>query len=185
MHWPNLLTSSRIAIVPLLVLIYYLPFDWRGIAASALFVFASLTDALDGYLARQLGQQTRSGEFLDPVADKLLVAVALILIVDRMGQDQIGISIAATTIIWREIAISALRQWAESIHQSKPLPVSWLGKLKTTLQMVAITLLLLGGDVGGDYLAPLGAILLYFAALVSVVSMIDYFLAFRRIERGG
>lgn len=180
MNWPNMLTSIRIAIVPLLVLVYYLPFKHAGLLAASLFVIASITDALDGYLARQLGQKTQSGEFLDPVADKLLVAVALILIVD--GANQIGVSIAATAIIWREIAISALRQWIEGVQQGEPLPVSWIGKLKTALQMVSITLLLLG-DSGGMLIASAGAILLYFAALVSIVSMIDYIYAYLKRPR--
>lgn len=168
MSLPNMLTWIRIAIVPVLVVVYYLPFEWSGLAAAALFVFASGTDALDGYLARKLGQTTPSGEFLDPVADKLLIAVALILIVD--GVNQIGVSIAATAIIWREIAISALRQWV-GVQSLQPLHVSWMGKLKTALQMVAITLLLFSVP---DEPLDFRAILLYAAALMSVASMADY-----------
>ena len=180
MSIPNILTWMRIVVVPVLVIVYYLPFEWSGMAAAILFVSAAITDALDGYLARQLGQTTVSGEFLDPVADKLLTAVALILIVDGVGQ--IFVSIAATTIIWREIAISALRQWVEGVQRLQPLRVSWMGKLKTALQMIAITLLLFSTS-GDEAMRTPGVWLLYAAAVMSVVSMADYFRAYAKSAR--
>lgn len=181
MNWPNLLTWVRIAIVPMLVVVYLLPFAWSGIGAMVLFLLAALTDALDGHLARQLNQTTASGEFLDPVADKLLVAVTLILVTYGVGQA--GVTVAATIIIWREIAVAALRQWAEKVRLQQSLRVSFLGKAKTITQMIALIFLLLEKSVAEWPIQILGVILLYLAAILSVVSMIDYFRAFRQSAR--
>ena len=181
MNWPNLLTWLRIAIVPLLIVVYLLPFEWSGVGAAVLFLLAAVTDALDGYLARQLKQTTSSGEFLDPVADKLLVAATLILVAYGVGEA--GVAAAAAVIIWREIAVSALRQWAERVRLRGVLSVSWLGKTKTAAQMSALVFLLLSKSVTGWLVPEIGIALLYVAAVLSIVSMIDYICMFRRSAR--
>src|ERR1700732_1280806 len=137
---PNTLTWIRIFAIPLIALLFYMPYPWRYPAAGLLFAAAGITDSLDGYLARRLGQTTRLGAFLDPVADKLMVAVALVLIV---SQDSRPIMVLpAAVIIGREIAISALREWMAGIGQRTAVAVSRIGKYKTILQMTGLTMLL-------------------------------------------
>ena len=146
---PNLLTWQRILAIPLLVCVYLVPFDaWgehsRNLVATILFILASITDWLDGWLARRLGQQTELGAFLDPVADKLLVCVALVMLLD-LGRINAGIAII---IIGREITISALREWMASIGARKSVAVNWMGKVKTAVQMLAIPMLLYHDPIG-------------------------------------
>ena len=169
---PTLITWLRIALIPLIVVIFYLPVPWAGPASAAIFALAALTDWLDGYLARKLGQTSRFGAFLDPVADKLMVAAALVLLVDRIGG--ILLAAAAAVIIGREIAISALREWMAQIGQQRKVAVSSLGKLKTIAQMVAIFLLLFGQPIAGIPVIAIGLGLLYVAAALTLVSMIQY-----------
>ena len=140
MNIPNILTLARIAFIPLLVVLFYLPFAWSMPLAAALFALASATDWLDGYLARRWNQSTPFGAFLDPVADKLMVAVALALMIERY--EAIWLTLPALVIIGREIVISALREWMAEMGKRGQVAVSWVGKVKTTLQMVAIFLLL-------------------------------------------
>jgi CDP-diacylglycerol--glycerol-3-phosphate 3-phosphatidyltransferase len=169
---PNLLTWLRIVLIPLFLAIYFLP-DYRlsgpskDIVATAMFAVAAATDWLDGYLARTLNQTSAFGAFLDPVADKLMVAAALILLVSLQRVD----AIIAVIIIGREIAISALREWMAKIGQSRSVAVSFIGKLKTTFQMIAIVLLLYNGVPMGLDTAKVGTVLIYAAALLTLWSM--------------
>lgn len=169
---PNQLTLARVALVPLLVLVYYLPTPFAGPAAAVIFLVAALTDLLDGWLARYLGQESPFGAFLDPVADKLIVAAALILLVDVHGG--ILLTVAAVIIIGREITISALREWMAEIGRRGKVAVSWLGKLKTTAQMTAITLLLWHEPLFGLPMFEIGLALLFVAVVLTLWSMIAY-----------
>jgi CDP-diacylglycerol--glycerol-3-phosphate 3-phosphatidyltransferase/cardiolipin synthase len=159
-----------------LVAVYYLPSDWlshqdRNLAAAAMFAVAAITDWLDGYLARTLNQVSAFGAFLDPVADKLMVAAALTVLVQLGRVD----AFIAFVIIGREITISALREWMAKIGKSKSVAVSFLGKVKTTSQMIAILLLLYEDDVFGVIDAlEIGRILIYVAAVLTVWSMFYY-----------
>ena len=169
---PILLTWLRIVAIPLLIAVYYLPSSWasphkRDLAATAIFVAAAFTDWADGYLARKLNQTSAFGAFLDPVADKLMVAAALIVLV-QIGRTD---AIVATIIIGREITISALREWMAQIGAAKSVAVSMLGKFKTAAQMTAIPLLLYHGDFLGSESQYLGNWLIWIAALLTLWSM--------------
>ncbi len=166
------LTLLRIVLIPVLVVLFYLPWPGARFLCALVFVLASLTDWLDGYLARRLRQTTRFGAFLDPVADKLIVAAALILLLQ--SDPRPGLAIASLVIIGREIAIASLREWMAEIGERGKVDVSWLGKVKTTLQMVAITVLLFAVGWWAEVLRPLGYALLYLAALLTLWSMVSY-----------
>ncbi|TDN96163.1 MULTISPECIES: CDP-diacylglycerol--glycerol-3-phosphate 3-phosphatidyltransferase [Halomonas] len=170
MNIPNLLTLARILSIPLLVLLFYLPFAWSMPLAAALFALAAVTDWLDGYLARRWNQSTPFGAFLDPVADKLMVAVALALLIERY--EAIWLTLPALVIIGREIVISALREWMAEMGKRGQVAVSWIGKVKTTLQMIALLVLL--AFAPGTPLALLGVVTLYVAALLTLWSMFLY-----------
>ncbi len=176
LNLPNALTWLRILLIPLFVAVFYLYDGWLpahsvNLVATLIFAAASLTDWLDGWLARRLDQTSAFGAFLDPVADKLMVAAALIVLVD-LGRAGVGVSLI---IIGREIAISALREWMAKIGQSRSVAVSFVGKLKTAAQMVAILLLLYHDPLPGfAYTALLGSWLLDLAALLTLVSMAYY-----------
>lgn len=137
---PTILTFIRILLIPFFVVAFYLPYEWSPFASAVIFVIAAFTDLLDGYLARKWKQTTRFGAFLDPVADKVMVATALVLISEHYHT--IWISIPALTMIAREIIISALREWMAEIGKRASVAVSWIGKYKTSTQMVALVLLL-------------------------------------------
>ncbi|XKH59251.1 CDP-diacylglycerol--glycerol-3-phosphate 3-phosphatidyltransferase [Halomonas sediminis] len=170
MNIPNILTLARIAFIPLLVVLFYLPFDWSLPLAAALFAVAALTDWLDGYLARRWNQSTPFGAFLDPVADKLMVVVALALLIERY--ETLILTLPALVIIGREIVISALREWMAEMGKRGQVAVSWIGKVKTSLQMIALLVLL--AFPPGHSLAVLGVITLYAAAILTLWSMIQY-----------
>ncbi|MGJ7456250.1 CDP-diacylglycerol--glycerol-3-phosphate 3-phosphatidyltransferase [Halomonas sp. MA07-2] len=170
MNIPNILTLARIGFIPLLVVLFYLPFSWSMPLAAGLFALASITDWLDGYLARRWNQATPFGAFLDPVADKLMVVVALALMIERY--EAVWLTLPALVIIGREIVISALREWMAEMGKRGKVAVSWVGKVKTTLQMVAI-FMLLAFDPGSP-LALLAVITLYVAAVLTLWSMILY-----------
>lgn len=175
LNLPNLLTWLRILMIPLLVGVYYAPYDWiadhnRNLAATAIFSIAAITDWLDGYLARTLNQTSPFGAFLDPVADKLMVATALIMLVSLSRLE----GFIAIIIIGREIAISALREWMARIGQSKSVAVSFLGKLKTVSQMAAIILLLYHDEVLMLSAYAVGTFLIYLAAILTLWSMAYY-----------
>ncbi|WP_019628027.1 CDP-diacylglycerol--glycerol-3-phosphate 3-phosphatidyltransferase [Thioalkalivibrio sp. AKL10] len=178
---PTWLTWSRIVMIPLLVLAFYgLSMPQGGIVAAIIFALAGVTDWLDGYLARRWEVTSRFGAFLDPVADKLIVAAALVLVVDY--NPELGIALAAIVIIGREIAISALREWMAEVGGSAKVAVSWVGKVKTTAQMVAIFLLLWAEPIVGLPTFVIGEWLLYLAAALTLVSMIQYMLAAARSQ---
>ena len=137
---PTLLTLLRIVLIPVLVLVFYLPFKWTSFAAALIFAFASATDWLDGWIARRYNLHSNFGAFLDPVADKLMVAVALLLIVQKHPTP--WMALWAAVIIGREIAVSALREWMAELGQRAKVKVATIGKIKTIVQMVALTVLL-------------------------------------------
>lgn len=170
MNIPNILTLARIAFIPLLVVLFYLPFSWSMPVAAGLFGLASITDWLDGYLARRWNQSTPFGAFLDPVADKLMVVVALALLIERY--DTLVLTLPALVIIGREIVISALREWMAEMGKRGMVAVSWVGKLKTTLQMVSL-LILLALPPTHEF-ALLGVAVLYTAATLTLWSMVQY-----------
>lgn len=169
---PTHLTLTRIVLIPVLVLLFYLPWDLTHVACAVVFAIASLTDWLDGYLARKMSQTTLFGAFLDPVADKLMVAVTLVLIVQ--ADPNPWVAIASAVIIGREITIASLREWMAEIGQRKKVEVSWLGKWKTTAQMVAIEFLLLGMDIWQNVLKTTGQTLLLISAILTLWSMVNY-----------
>jgi CDP-diacylglycerol---glycerol-3-phosphate 3-phosphatidyltransferase len=169
---PNVLTWMRIFAIPLVVVLFYLPYHWSDPAAGLLFAAAGITDSLDGYYARKLGQTSRLGAFLDPVADKLIVAVALVLIVSK--DSRWTVVLMASVIIGREIAISALREWMAEIGQRTKVAVSKLGKYKTILQIVGLSMMLYRWDLFGIPIYTLGFLLTVIAAVLTLVSMADY-----------
>lgn len=169
---PNIITIARIALIPVFVLVFYLPVTWSHIASALLFGLAAATDWLDGYLARRWGQTTAFGAFLDPVADKLMVAVALVLLVQV--QHTALMAIPAAVIIGREIAVSALREWMAEIGERAQVAVSTIGKFKTTAQMLALLLLLYREPISGFPSLIVGLVLLYTAALLTLWSMVLY-----------
>jgi CDP-diacylglycerol--glycerol-3-phosphate 3-phosphatidyltransferase/cardiolipin synthase len=177
MSWtiPNILTLIRIILIPVLVIVFYVPGQWSYQLSAAIFGIAALTDLLDGYLARRLNQLSAFGAFLDPVADKLMVAVALVLLVQDNPSPLFAIP--AAIIIGREIAISALREWMSEIGARTKVAVSIIGKLKTTIQMVAILLLLYRVEVGNIPTHTVGLVLLYIAAVLTLWSMVVYMYA--------
>jgi CDP-diacylglycerol--glycerol-3-phosphate 3-phosphatidyltransferase/cardiolipin synthase len=166
---PNLLTWARIVLIPLVVGVYYLPLPAheQNLIATVAFVVAAVTDWFDGWLARKLGQTSAFGAFLDPVADKLMVAAALVMLVDLGRAD----AVVAFIIVGREIAISALREWMAKIGAAKSVAVSCVGKLKSTAQMVAIPLLLHHDPLLGLPVALMGEWLIWLAALLTLWSM--------------
>jgi CDP-diacylglycerol--glycerol-3-phosphate 3-phosphatidyltransferase len=169
---PNTLTWLRIAAIPLIVLLFYMPYPWSDPAAAWLFAAAGVTDSLDGYFARRFQQTSRLGAFLDPVADKLIVAVALVLLVSK--DPRLFIVIMAAIIIGREIAISALREWMAEIGARRKVAVSQLGKYKTILQIVGLSLMLYRAPLLGLDTYKAGVWLTVIAALATLVSMVVY-----------
>lgn len=169
---PNIITLIRIGLIPVFVLVFYLPFAWSHIATATIFAIAALTDWLDGYLARKLQQVSALGAFLDPVADKLMVAVALVLLVEAHPTP--WLAIPAAIIIGREIAISALREWMAEMGKRGSVAVSIAGKLKTTAQFLAVLLLLYKESIHGFPTTTVGFVLLYGAAVLTLWSMIIY-----------
>jgi CDP-diacylglycerol--glycerol-3-phosphate 3-phosphatidyltransferase len=169
---PTYLTFLRILLIPVLVGVFYLPWPSAHLICGIIFMLAGLTDWLDGYLARRLSMATRFGAFLDPVADKLMVAVTLVLIVQADPSPLVAT--ASAIIIGREITIASLREWMAEIGERKKVAVSELGKWKTTVQMLSITMLLFGLDIHQDQLRPTGQLLLLLAAALTLWSMIIY-----------
>ncbi|HIE53586.1 MAG TPA: CDP-diacylglycerol--glycerol-3-phosphate 3-phosphatidyltransferase [Chromatiaceae bacterium] len=172
---PNLLTLSRILMIPVFVSIYFFVGDWNHQAAALVFLLAAFTDWLDGYLARRLALVSPLGAFLDPVADKLMVATALVMVVANNPQPWLAVS--AAVIIGREITISALREWMAEIGKRKKVAVSWIGKFKTVAQMTAITLLIYRHDLLGLPTYEIGTWLLYVAVVLTLWSMTVYLVA--------
>jgi len=173
---PNLITMSRIILLPLIIAIYYVPDDWvsyhsKNIISTSVFIFAAVTDWLDGYLARKLNQMSAFGAFLDPVADKLIVVGALVVLMKEGRVD----AVVALIIIGRELAISALREWMATVGQARSVAVAYIGKLKTGFQLVAIPMLLYYDNLFGVLnCSVMGTILINIAAVLTVVSMLYY-----------
>ncbi len=175
MNIPNSLTLLRIAMIPIFVVVFYLPFKWANLAACLVFILAALTDILDGYLARKLEQISPLGAFLDPVADKLMVAVVLVLLVDRdYGDYGVLLTLPAAVIIGREITVSALREWMAELGARSKVAVSVYGKIKTITQMVALGILVFQTPLLGIPVYAIGMLLLYVAAALTLVSMWQY-----------
>jgi CDP-diacylglycerol---glycerol-3-phosphate 3-phosphatidyltransferase len=166
------LTLIRIGLIPIFIIVFYLPFKWVHLASAIIFSLAALTDWLDGYLARRFDQVSTFGAFLDPVADKLMVAVALVLLVQVHHSP--WLAIPAAVIVGREIAVSALREWMAEIGKSSKVAVSMIGKIKTGSQMAAIIMLLYYQPIGIIPIDKLGFIALYVAAVLTLWSMIRY-----------
>ncbi len=171
MNLPNILTLSRIVMIPVFVAVFYLPVEWRYLVSAIIFAIAGVTDWLDGYLARKLNQSTPFGAFLDPVADKLMVAVALTVLIEEHAS--LALTLPAMVIIGREIVISALREWMAEVGSRASVAVSYIGKIKTTAQMVSI-IMLLAVPPGGGLIASGGLVLLYLAAILTLWSMVLY-----------
>lgn len=172
MNIPIIFTASRVLLIPFVVLAFYIP-GYGHFISALLFVIAALTDWVDGYLARSLKQVTKLGAFLDPVADKLLVAISLVIVVGEFGS--IYFAIPAAIIISREILISALREWMAEVGKRASVAVNQIAKIKTAVQMTAIAILLLyRPEISPFYLKFLGLVLLYVAAVLTLWSMIVY-----------
>lgn len=185
-NWPNTLTFARISAVPLLVVVFYLPFPSAHLMAAIIFAIASVTDWLDGYLARYLKQTTKLGAFLDPVADKLMVCIVLVLIVAEPTFQYVStnsavvafpsalITIPAAIIVAREIIVSALREWMAEIGKRRSIAVTSLGKVKTAVQMITLILLLYCNGTTNAKLVFLGYFLIYLSAVLTIWSMLIY-----------
>jgi len=169
---PTLLTLLRIALLPVIIVVFYLPYSWARPLSCFIFVVAGITDWLDGYLARKWNQESRFGAFLDPVADKLMVATALILLVEFDNSP--WLTIPAIVIIGREITISALREWMAEMGQRGKVAVGWLGKVKTTSQIIALSCLLYLDDLFGLPIYQIGMVALYVATALTIWSMVGY-----------
>jgi len=178
----NVLTFARILMIPLVVVLFYLPYSWSSPAAATVFIAAAITDSLDGYLARKLGQISALGAFLDPVADKLMVATALILLVSHdppvlkfvSFDPHVLITLTAAVIVGREITISALREWMAELGARGKVAVSSLGKLKTIFQMTGLSMMLFRSDVWFIPAFELGLFCLVTAAALTLWSMVVY-----------
>jgi CDP-diacylglycerol--glycerol-3-phosphate 3-phosphatidyltransferase len=181
---PNMLTLFRIFLIPVLVVMYFWPSPYREIIITSIFVLAACTDWLDGFLARRMNATSALGAFLDPVADKLIVSSALVLLVSDL--DVLGavlhpmpFTVAVTIIIGREIVISALREWMAELGERGAVAVGGLGKFKTAFQMISISLLLYTKPLFGIPIFLIGEILLYLAALLTLWTMFEYLRAAR------
>lgn len=174
---PNVLTLLRIALIPVFVAVYYLPLPWANAVSALIFAGAALTDLLDGYLARRLGQTSRFGAFLDPVADKLMVAVVLVFLLEAHPTP--WLAAPAAVIIGREITISALREWMAEIGARTKVAVAMVGKIKTVVQMVALCFMLWADPILVFPTYTVGFTLLYVATLLTLWSMVEYLWAAR------
>lgn len=172
LNLPVILTWLRIAFIPVLMMFFYLPTAWAPLAAATTFGIAGITDWADGYYARKYNMESGFGAFLDPVADKLIVSVALILIVER--EMHWAFTLAAIIIIAREIIISALREWMAKLGSSQAVAVAYIGKLKTTAQIIALIFLLYNQSLFGLPLRELGIIALAIATILTLISMWQY-----------
>jgi len=173
---PTWLTLFRVLLLPVMVVVFYLPFRGANLTAAIVFVLAGFTDWLDGYLARRMNLTSAFGAFLDPVADKLMVAVTLFLLVQSHpgGWQGVLMAVTASVIVGREISVSALREWMAEIGARSKVKVAFLGKLKTAMQMVALVVLLLQHDAETLRLYHIGEALLVIAGILTIWSGVDY-----------
>ena len=169
---PTLVTLFRISLIPLLVIVFYLPFSWANLAAACIFALASLSDYMDGYLARTLKQESSFGAFLDPVADKLMVVVAIILLVQANPSPYIALP--SLVIVAREISISALREWMAEIGSRATIKVSLPGKAKTATQLFSLLLMIYAEPIHGIPTFTIGLVCYFLAATFTIVSMFIY-----------
>jgi CDP-diacylglycerol--glycerol-3-phosphate 3-phosphatidyltransferase len=168
----NILTMIRILLIPVLVAVFYSPMAYANIITTGLFILASVTDWADGYLARRYGMSSRFGAFIDPVADKLMVASVLVLLVGHY--ESLWVTLGGVVIIGREITISALREWMAELGQRATVKVAFIGKLKTGMQMTALGFLLFERDLGPLPVYEIGFVLLVIAAVLTLWSMVMY-----------
>ena len=173
MNIPNSITTSRIIMIPVFIAVFYLPYQWAPAAATFVFWLAAITDWFDGYLARKLNQQSALGAFIDPLADKLMVVSALLLIISKHPESN-WILFSSLIIIAREIFISSLREWMSSMGKSETVAVSFFGKAKTMAQMFALLFLIYENDIFGLPTFHFGTGLLVWAAILTLVSMFVY-----------
>ncbi|MGR3808148.1 CDP-diacylglycerol--glycerol-3-phosphate 3-phosphatidyltransferase [Pasteurella testudinis DSM 23072] len=166
---PTFLTLFRVVLIPFFIVCFYLPFKWAPFLTALLFLIAAITDWFDGFLARRWNQTTRFGAFLDPVADKVMVAAALVLVVQHYHS--FWVTIPAIVMISREIIISALREWMAEIGDRNKVAVSWWGKVKTTAQMISLIGLLWRYN---PLMEQVATVALYLAAILTVWSMVQY-----------
>jgi len=169
---PTAITLLRIVLIPLFVVVFYLPFGWANVAATAIFTVASISDWVDGYLARSMQQESSFGAFLDPVADKLMVVVVIVLLVQ--AHPSIYMALPSVVIVAREISISALREWMAQLGSSATVKVSWVGKSKTALQMIALGFMIFSEPLLGLPIFEIGLAIYYAAALLTLASMVNY-----------
>ncbi len=169
---PTSITFFRIGLIPLFVIVFYLPYSWSNIVATAIFGLASLTDWIDGYLARRLNQESTFGAFLDPVADKLMVVVAIVLLVQ--AHPSIYVALPSVIIITREISISALREWMAGLGNSATVQVSFIGKAKTTTQLISLLFMIYSEPFYQIPIFEIGLLGYYAAAILTIYSMIIY-----------
>jgi CDP-diacylglycerol--glycerol-3-phosphate 3-phosphatidyltransferase len=179
---PTAITLFRIALIPLFVIVFYLPFSWANIAATAIFVVAAFSDWVDGYLARSMQLESSFGAFLDPVADKLMVVVIIVLLVQ--ANPSIYVALPSVVIVAREISISALREWMAQLGSSTAVKVSFIGKFKTVLQMVALGLMIFSEPLMGLPIFDIGLVTYYIAAILTIFSMVIYLRAAWPVIKG-
>jgi len=173
MNIPNTITTSRIVLIPVFITAFYLPYEWAPALATFIFWFAAITDWFDGYLARKLNQQSALGAFIDPLADKLMVISALLLLLSK-HPDNNWLLFSSLIIIWREISISSLREWMSSMGKGDVVAVSFSGKVKTMAQMIALMFLIYEQDLFGLPTYTIGIVLLVVAAILTILSMAVY-----------
>ncbi len=169
---PTAITLFRIALIPAFIVVFYLPFSWANVVATVVFACASISDWVDGYLARSMQLESKFGAFLDPVADKLMVVVVIVLLVE--ANPSIYVALPSVVIVAREISISALREWMAQIGSSTTVKVSYIGKTKTVAQMVALGFMVFAEPLWALPIFEIGLGIYYLAALLTIVSMIIY-----------
>lgn len=169
---PTAVTLFRIALIPLFIVVFYLPYNWTNLAAFAIFALAATSDWVDGYLARYLQQESPFGAFLDPVADKLMVVVVIVLLVQ--ANPTIYVALPSVVIIAREISVSALREWMAQLGSSTTVRVSFIGKAKTVAQMISLGLMIYGEPWMGLPIFDIGFAIYYLAAILTLFSMVIY-----------
>lgn len=172
MNIANFFTYLRVLLIPVFMLVYYSGLPWAHLIAAAIFIFASITDWLDGYLARRLNQCTPFGAFLDPVADKILVTVTLVMLAASYSSP--WFAVPAAIMVAREVLVSALREWMASNKARNSVAVAYIGKVKTTVQMIAIIVLLAADPQGAEWMWMSGFLLIYIAAVLTIWSMMVY-----------
>ena len=169
---PTGITLLRIALIPIFVIVFYLPFNWANQVAAAIFGVACFSDWVDGYLARMLKQESAFGAFLDPVADKLIVVVAIILIVE--ANPSIYVALPSVIIVAREITVSALREWMAELGSRATIKVSFIGKVKTAAQLFSLFLMIYAETIFGYSMFEIGLGFYYLAAIFTIISMVLY-----------